>query len=171
MGGVITPKWQSQCEKIRRIWTKWNLGNSPKRGQNLFLKRTWQFVKKENKDMITARIGTSFLIQSIQSLWLHMYIYINMYIIYIWVNHNDLTATSLEQWLVRDILFQVSELLKNIIIYPDNIHCCINRLAAESRCLWFGPKLPGQTHHFLPGMDGGPSGSWDGLWLWILVIK
>ena len=26
------------------------------------------------------------------------------YIIYIWVNYNDLTATSLESWLVREII-------------------------------------------------------------------
>ena len=33
--------------------------------------------------------------------WTYIYIYIHIIYTYIWVNYNDLTATSLESWLVR----------------------------------------------------------------------
>ena len=53
------------------------------------------------------------------TIYIYVYIYICIYIYiirtYIWVNCNDLTATSLESWLIREIiprmaLIQVSEI-------------------------------------------------------------
>ena len=35
---------------------------------------------------------------------IHGFIIVAIHIIYIWVNYNDLTATSLESWLVREII-------------------------------------------------------------------
>ena len=49
-----------------------------------------------------------------------MCIYIHIYISYIWVNSNDLTATSLESWLIRGIIPNgLNSGLWIIIICPD----------------------------------------------------
>ena len=88
-GGGNHPKMAVSMWKDKKDMNHMKFGELTEKEQNLFLKQTWEFVKEENKNMITARIGTSFLIQSIQSLWLHMYIYIYI----IWVN--QIITTSL----------------------------------------------------------------------------
>ena len=69
--------------------------------------------------------GKHWLVRSrtIGDIILIYYIY-NIHV-YIWVNYNDLTAPTLESWLIRDIipkwpaLIQVIYIYWNMIIYPD----------------------------------------------------
>jgi hypothetical protein len=67
-----------------------------------------------NSRSAPASVCSWWINASSQTIYIHIYIYIYIYI-YIWVNCKDLTATSLQSWLVRGNIpkiafFQVSEL-------------------------------------------------------------
>ena len=85
-----------------------------------------------------------------------MRILINSYQFYVfWVNYNDLTATSLESWLIRGIIPNgLNSGWWNIIIYPDSMYWRVwVRVSAvlRQRTRGYG-ELAGQT----PLGCGGP---------------
>ena len=70
--------------------------------------------------MYIIYIGYIYILYIIYYIFLHIF-----YFLYIWVNYNNLTATSLESWSIRGIIpiWSFFRLVTHIIICPDIWYC------------------------------------------------